>query len=507
MTQQKQPQEWDRALDLAAKSVAGLESRGIYVPTLIRDRLQELQDEGKRAMAAVDDNLRVALAGKYSCGKSSFINSALGPDWEALAPVKLERTTRCATSFRYGEHRRITDTTGHVYTIEEYQEKVATGAPSSEFLEFTIELPVETLKGLVIVDTPGFDPPDEDLGEGVKSDAEISRDSVARADIVLFLMEMGDGTIQSDSMDYLKEIAASGKPYYLILSKADQKKPASKRIELATSINEECKRNGLKPMDILLYCALREDKLPSSVRADALRWRDRLQTKLDGLTNFKQMLLGHRNQAMVDNYVEHVQAFLAKNLRFFKAMRQKADDELLAKGNVSAPVRSMSVTQQRQAERLFKECRAMVLDASGTYIGLWSEILASGAHKLRPDFVRKNLCTMPLSEGVSSAARALLDEFPSDEEEFDEDKLFAMFVNMLCAKIVETSEVVSFVSGSLKQLERRFVMYVLDKLDVKAFQNEIARILERHQVTAQQDEKQDEGGLAQWLDELIVLAQ
>lgn len=504
MTQQKQPQDWERALDLAAKSVAGLESRGIYVPTLIRDRLQELQEEGKRAMAAVDDNLRVALAGKYSCGKSSFINSALGPDWEALAPVKLERTTRCATSFRYGEHRRITDTTGHVYTIEEYQEKVATGAPSSEFLEFTIELPVETLKGLVIVDTPGFDPPDEDLGEGVKSDAEISRDSVARADIVLFLMQMDDGTIQSDSMDYLKEITASGKPYYLILSQADKKKPAAKRIEIATSINEECKRNGLKPMDILLYCALREDKLPSSVRADALRWRDRLQTKLDGLTNFKQMLLGHRNQAMVDNYVEHVQAFLAKNLRFFKAMRQKCTDETNA--GVTA---QLSNIQQNIVKGTFLALCTMLDNLSAHHVVKWTERLA-GIYRLRPDFVRKHLPTIPLSLVAKERLSAFLEDFPEAMRGEGERKILEAFANVVYAKTVEEMRTWSFDAASLDRLQQRFKLCVTNNLgpaEFAVFQDAVAKALSRLQTSTQGKQSKQSTDLNQWLDELIALAQ
>ncbi len=248
-------------MKLAASTVEALIKKGVFVPANIRDRISELQAEGMRAGEKVDDDLRVALAGKYSCGKSSFIKSTLGPEWESLAPVKLERTTRCATYFRYGETLRITDKAGHVYSQEEYQEKVSTVATNADFLEFIIELPVESLKDLVVIDTPGFDPPEEDVGQGNKTDAEISHNAVEHADIVLFLMEMSDGTIQLDSLEYLQEIAKSGKTFYLILSKADLKKPASKRIEIVRSIREECKRNGLRPMGILPYCAKREKSL------------------------------------------------------------------------------------------------------------------------------------------------------------------------------------------------------------------------------------------------------
>lgn len=501
MAQERQLEGWKHALDLAAKVVAGLEKRESDVPPLIRDRLSELREESQRVLAAVDGNLRVVLAGKFSCGKSSFINSALGSEWESLAPVKLERTTRCATNFRYGEALRITDAFGQVYTREEYQEKAAATAPAAR--EFTIELPVEVLRGLVIVDTPGFDSLPEDVGEGSKTDAEISREAVDGADVVFFLVKMSDGTIQRDSMDYLKEIAANGKAFYLILTQADQKLLEEKRETILRSIPAECERNGLRPLGVLPYCAKREDKLPSSVRKEALKWRRQLQDELKKLSTFKQTLQGRRNQAMVDNYVANVQNFLNKNLRFFKAMRQRIDDRPTQKyGKVGTL--SLTDEQQRVAENLFAAlCQAI----AGETFEHWTETFPNGAHRLRPDLMRTQFPTFPFGNAIKTGIFAFLKDYSDEVKAEGMEQLLAVFVNLVYAQVVEAAKVWSFDAVSLDRLRQRFQTCVLDKLDPDTFLDGVEEVLNSLQNMVRNGQRRFEDDLTQRLDELIAFVQ
>ncbi len=456
-------------------------------------------------MVSVDGDLRVALAGKFSCGKSSFINSALG---ESLAPVKLERTTRCATNFRYGEVLRISDASGQVYTREEYQEKAA--ATASAAREFTIELPVEMLRDVVIVDTPGFDPVPEDVGDGSKTDAEISREAVGGADIVLFLAEMGDGTIQRDSMDYLKEIAAAGKAFYLILSKADQKLLEEQREAIHRSICAECEHNGLRPRGMLPYCAIREDKLPSSVRKEALKWRRQLQDELKRLSTFKQTLQGRRNQAMVDNYVANVQHFLNKNLRFFKAMRSRIDDR---PAQTSNKTRGQRLTNKQQiiAESMLDALCGAIFKVFTQNL---TETCANRIYRLRPDLIRSQLFdSFPVSDSIKNRIFLFLEDYSDDEKAEGMRQILTMFAHMVSRKTAEVAETWPFVSPDLESLRHRFALWVLDKLDCDTFLDGVAEVLKRLQAIDQnshgqpQVDEQTQGDLTQWLDELIAFAQ
>lgn len=508
MTPRSQSIDGEHAIELAASAVKAMSDKGVFIPANIRERISELQAEGERIGADVDDDLRVALAGKYSCGKSSFINSALGPEWESLAPVKLERTTRCATNFRYGEALRITDKDGRVYSPEEYQDKVATVAANSTFLEFTIELPVESLRDLVVIDTPGFDPPEEDVGEGNKTDAEISRDAVDHADLVLFLMEMSDGTIQKDSVDYLQEVAKSGKPFYLILSKADLKKPASKRIEIISSIREECKRYGLRPIGILPYCAKREDSLPSSVRQDAATWRENLHTVLDGLANFKQTLLGSKTQVIRDNYVANVQAFLKKNRRFFEALQRHAMN-LPAETTTEASMGGNLTTKQvGQLKLLFSLLQSFARNECAD----WAVRLPSGQFRLSPDVVRSALLAhaddMTLDSDFYRGVAQLLPKVASEQDQREIGRqIIAVFANQAYQATAKAMQVWSFDAASTDRLSYRFSSTVLPKIDKTSFSATVADVVEAYKRSGTTSSNASpKGNLNQWLNELIELS-
>ena len=508
MPNETQSIDWWYAIGLADSAVRVLSEKDVFIPANIRDRLLELKEEGARISADVDDDLRVALAGKYSCGKSSFINSALGPDWESLAPVKLERTTRCATNFRYGETLRITDRDGRVYSLEEYQDKVATVAANSTFLEFTIELPVESLRDLVVIDTPGFDPPEEDVGEGNKTDAEISRDAVDHADLVLFLMEMSDGTIQKDSVDYLQEVAKSGKPFYLILSKADLKKPASKRIEIISSIREECKRYGLRPIGILPYCAKREDSLPSSVRQDAATWRENLHTVLDGLANFKQTLLGSKTQVIRDNYVANVQAFLKKNRRFFEALQRHAMNFPVESVAETGTDTNLTTKQTGQLKHVFALLHALASNECSD----WAVRLPSGQFRLSPDVVRSALLAYandaPLDSDFYRGVAQLLPKVASEQDQREIGRqIIAVFANQAYQATVKAMQVWSFDAASTDRLSYRFSSTVLPKIDKTSFSATVADVLEAYKRSGTTSSNASpKGNLNQWLNELIELS-
>lgn len=501
-------------MKLAASTVEALIKKGVFVPANIRDRISELQAEGMRAGEKVDDDLRVALAGKYSCGKSSFIKSTLGPEWESLAPVKLERTTRCATYFRYGETLRITDKAGHVYSQEEYQEKVSTVATNADFLEFIIELPVESLKDLVVIDTPGFDPPEEDVGQGNKTDAEISHNAVEHADIVLFLMEMSDGTIQLDSLEYLQEIAKSGKPFYLILSKADLKKPASKRIEIVRSIREECKRNGLRPMGILPYCAKREKSLSPLVRPDAAKWRESLHTVLNGLAIFKQTLLGNNAQVVRDNHEANVRDFLTKNRRFFEAMRRQAAD-LTAKHTLKAGLggvfrrgANLSTKQIGQLKHLFGMLESLSRDKCSD----WAIRLPNGSFRLTPDAVRTALLaystdTLLDEDFFQGVACILPNKTTNREQRKVARQVIAAFANQVYQATVAAMQIWSFDAASSNRLSDRFKKHVLSKLESHSFSAAVADLLEAYDRSGiKKQERSQKNNLIQWLDELVELS-
>ena len=223
-----------------------MEKNGGVVPEKIKFDIECLEKEYRTIADESSRKLRIAVAGKFSCGKSQFINSLVGVE---IASVGSAPTTHCKTIFTgdpYIKTITITDSTGREYTRDEYVCKSA--EKSAKRNVFTVKLPDADWQDFEVIDTPGYDSNDE-------ADRQISEEAVAEADIVLFLFDIDQGTIQYDSFRYLKKFAGSEQLFYLVANKADRKPDGARKAILA-SIAGECDTKGLKYESILLYSSL-----------------------------------------------------------------------------------------------------------------------------------------------------------------------------------------------------------------------------------------------------------
>lgn len=190
--------------------------------------------------------LRIAVAGKFSCGKSQFINSLTGYE---IAAVDLARTTCCKTTFTGDSSANdivILDASGKSVTRDEYVKLSAKKAATDQ--EFVVKIPNADWADFEIIDTPGYDSVEE-------LDRQISEKAVNEADVVLFLFDMGNGTIPKDSIEYLKRVARSDQLFYLVANKADLKSEGARQT-IIKSIAEECLRKDIKYECVLPYSSL-----------------------------------------------------------------------------------------------------------------------------------------------------------------------------------------------------------------------------------------------------------
>lgn len=229
-----------------------------------------------------DDKIVIALAGKFSSGKSSFINSLVG---EEVAPVQAERTTRCRTVFTGNPNDekkiKIVDGGGHPCTLKQYRER--SSKASKSLARYTVYVPDSVWRTFAVVDTPGFDP--IETADSIISDDAISRLAVKESDVVFFVLEMDNGTIAKDSMKYLKEITELGQQrIFIIVNKADSKSPSAREVILS-SIARECDCNGIRYDGILPYSSLLPTSAairskPEAVRSNLLKAIDEMREKL-----------------------------------------------------------------------------------------------------------------------------------------------------------------------------------------------------------------------------------
>ena len=195
--------------------------------------------------------LKIAIAGDYSAGKSSFINHLL--DDATLCPVRDDPTTSYVTAFKYGLDESIVRTSASGRTTkltrEAYHDQVqasgigrATGRPR----RFTITTPIAVLQGIELLDTPGFN----NLRNA--SDTLVTENVLAGMDAVLFLVDVNTGTIPESGAQRLRALREllPQATIRVMFTKSDAKAPG--RLSLLT---KDCQHRhaGLFDGDVLAY--------------------------------------------------------------------------------------------------------------------------------------------------------------------------------------------------------------------------------------------------------------
>lgn len=204
--------------------------------------------------------LRIALAGNYSCGKSSFINDLVGAN---VAPIGSGETTRTITRIKYGETLQFFDSEGDCISEKDYRNKAIDKELNK--LQYTITIPSNFLKGVILSDVPGFDPGTQSNAEE-KIDNEISLKEDRNADIIFFLCRLSDGVPKQNVIDFLKGTKSSEgilnadyvgenkkKKLYVIITMADTEVDQERREAVKRSISVNLKNNGIQYDDCFLY--------------------------------------------------------------------------------------------------------------------------------------------------------------------------------------------------------------------------------------------------------------
>ena len=246
------------------------------------ERWNAVKEELNGLPSSQDRRLKIVVTGKFSSGKSSFINSVLGCD---LAPTDTKPTTHALTHFigddSLSQPVYIDDTKNCTCSQDEYQRMVCSAGHGA--VSFTIRFPTQTFQHYEFVDTPGFNPPDEAVkGSGCDTDGGVSRRAAEDTDVMFFLFDIKDGKLGPDAVGYMNEWMGNGKDrrLYLVATFADQR-PSSKWESILKHARRECEDAGLPYGFVMPYTSNRSNK-------DFKRLQDALFASTDCL-NFDAM--------------------------------------------------------------------------------------------------------------------------------------------------------------------------------------------------------------------------
>ncbi len=182
--------------------------------------LMPLAPAAARALEAFDRPLLVAVMGEFNAGKSSFVNALCGAD---VAPTGVTPTTATINVLRYGE-RPETRVIRHDGGTEEVRHGDAPSflaglrdEDARAIRAVDIFLPVEALRRVEIVDTPGLN--------AIRPEHErVAREFLRDADAIVWVFAAGQAA-KATEREALAVARAAGKRVIGVVNKIDLAAP------------------------------------------------------------------------------------------------------------------------------------------------------------------------------------------------------------------------------------------------------------------------------------------
>jgi small GTP-binding protein len=290
--------------------------------------LHALEATAKVAELAVERSrpVRVAIVGEFNAGKSTFINAVMGAD---VAPTGVLPTTATLHHLRYAP-----DPFARIQFYEgDVKERIV---PSSELREalkasdtgnvrrVEILMPIASLTRVEILDTPGFNAPDQ-------RHTDAARSAFEEADAAIWLLDAGQPLKQSERR-ILEEAKTAKLPVQILVNKADRLKPeelASVMTSVAGSLEETGLRSWSAPIALSARLALQgklgdADALARSGWADVQRLLD--EQIIGRSDELKERGLRRRGGRVVSELLERAREQAAGERASIETARARAQD-------------------------------------------------------------------------------------------------------------------------------------------------------------------------------------
>ena len=174
----------------------------------------------------------VGIGGKFSSGKSRFINSILG-DREIL-PEDQNTTTSIPTYIIHGASEEIQAYCGNNVTqldleamqamTHQFYDKYGIGF--SRFVENitirTPDFPVSWKDGVAFLDTPGYNKSSRNTRDDL-TDEHTTERQLKAVDCLIWLVDIDNGIVHEEDIKFIGGLSLSNTPVLLVFNKADKK--------------------------------------------------------------------------------------------------------------------------------------------------------------------------------------------------------------------------------------------------------------------------------------------
>lgn len=206
----------------------------------------------------------LGIGGKFSAGKSKFINSLIGSD---ILPEDQTPTTSIATYIVSGEQEEV-----HAYTYNDQDILLDMEAAQAlthafykkyqiGFSQFINNLVINVsnfeAQNVALLDTPGYSKADSGVKQNA-SDAEKAFNQLKTADYLIWLVDIENGVIQQADIDFIRSLRTKN-PVLVVFNKAD-KKPESAVKTIVEGSKTILQNSGLNIYSVIAYSSLEAEE-------------------------------------------------------------------------------------------------------------------------------------------------------------------------------------------------------------------------------------------------------
>ena len=261
----------------------------------------------------------IALCGQFSSGKTSMINSFLKDN---ILPTSIEPTTAINTFVINDEEEGLYirncfsgqtkvdyDFVTHTFT-KEYDKDVHSMVKYASL--HTQKLKYENI---ALLDTPGYTGQGQDATE---DDSNMAMKGIAQADNIIWVIDIDNGTIKNNDLEFLKKEELNGKDILIVFNKAEQKseEDIDKIVEESKSLLDS---RGIDYKDIVVYSS----KYPEDYKEGESKLFNFFESENKSIErNYLEDLNKIFNEFI--EYYEDLKEDLGNNLKVFRIVKLKS---------------------------------------------------------------------------------------------------------------------------------------------------------------------------------------
>lgn len=304
----------------------------------------KLYEENKFML--LHDKTIVGVGGKFSAGKSQFINSLIAEDIlpqdqnpvTSIPSYIVKSRTSKIRAFTYDDKSVGLELDEAKALTHEFYDKYKIGfSPYVNNLVFHV--PEFPFSNMAILDTPGYSKDDTSLKQDL-SDHNKAHEQLKSVDFVIWLVDIENGTIVNKDIEFIKTIG-SPKAFLVVFNKAD-KLPESNRIKVVEESKNVLKQHKISCYDVIAY---------SSIEAKEYLGSDSLKSFLKEANQLKDSVEDIASNML--NVMDKIDKDILRRIAFLKKERDSLGDMIF---------RSEDVLEIKSLTLLYGEHQSMLLE-------------------------------------------------------------------------------------------------------------------------------------------------